>query len=116
MGYARLQPADVWMVVDVHRLPHRPATRPVNWAPDERGQWPAEAWLDSTEEDAVTVAASLAGRFLEEGRNVGMIASGAHLETIPADRSDRQLVKMLESLAVVRADGALPLAELLTVE
>jgi hypothetical protein len=45
-----------------------------------------------------------------------MIASGAHLETIPADRSDRQLVKILESLAVVRADGALPLAELLTVE
>ena len=65
------------------------------------------AWLDSTEEYAVTVAASLAGRFLEEGRNVGLIASGAHLETIPADRSDRQLVKMLESLAVVRADGAL---------
>jgi uncharacterized protein (DUF58 family) len=108
--------ADVWIVLDLHDVPHRLATRPVNWTPDDRGQWPAEAWLDSTEEYAVTVAASLAGRFLEEGRNVGMIASGAHLETIPADRSDRQLVKMLESLAVVRADGALPLAELLTVE
>jgi uncharacterized protein (DUF58 family) len=108
--------ADVWIVLDLHDVPHRLATRPVNWTPDDRGQWPAEAWLDSTEEYAVTVAASLAGRFLEEGRNVGMIASGAHLETIPADRSDRQLVKMLESLAVVRADGALPLAELLAVE
>lgn len=64
----------------------------------------------------MTVAASLAQRFLREGRNVGLIASGAHLETIPADRSDRQLVKILESLAVVRADGALPLPELLAAE
>lgn len=108
--------ADVWIVLDLHQEPHRLATRPVNWAPDDRGNWPAEAWLDATEEYAVTVAASLARRFLQEGRNVGLIASGEHLETIPADRSDRQLVKMLESLAVVRADGALALAELLVAE
>jgi uncharacterized protein (DUF58 family) len=108
--------ADVWIVLDLHDAPHRPAKRRVNWAPDDRGNWPPEAWLDSTEECAVTVAASLARRFLEEGRNVGLIASGSHLETIPADRSDRQLVKILESLAVVRADGALSLAELLAAE
>ncbi len=108
--------ADVWIVLDLHQGPHRPATRPVNWVPNDRGHWPAEAWLDSTEEYAVTVAASLAGRFLQEGRNVGLIASGAHLETIPSDRSDRQLVKILESLAVVRADGAIPLPELLVAE
>ena len=108
--------ADVWIVLDLHAAPHRSASRPVNWVPDDRGQWPSEAWLDSTEEYAVTVAASLAGRFLHEGRNVGLIASGAHLETIPADRSDRQLMKILESLAVVRADGGLSLAELLVVE
>ncbi len=108
--------ADVWIVLDLHHEPHLPASRPVNWTPDDRGRWPAEAWLDSTEEYAVTVAASLARRFLQEGRNVGLIASGAHLETIPADRSDRQLVKILESLAVVRADGASSLAELLVAE
>ncbi len=108
--------ADVWIVLDLQRHAHAPATRPVNWSPDERGNWPAEAWLDATEEYAVTVAASLAQRFLREGRNVGLIASGAHLETIPADRSDRQLVKILESLAVVQADGELPLPELLAAE
>lgn len=108
--------ADVWIVLDQQRGSHRQATRPVNWAPDERGNWPPEAWLDSTEEYAVTVAASLAQRFLREGRNVGLIASGAHLETIPADRSDRQLLKILESLAVVRDDGPLSLAELLVAE
>ena len=108
--------ADVWIVLDLHQTTHHPATRPINWAPDDRGQWPPEAWLDSTEEYAVTVAASLARRFLQEGRNVGLIASGSHLETIPGDRSDRQLVKVLESLAVVRADGAASLAELLVAE
>lgn len=108
--------ADVWVVLDLQRDAHALATRPVNWSPDDRGNWPAEAWLDSTEEYAVTVAASLAQRFLREGRNVGLIASGAHLETIPAERSDRQLVKILESLAVVRADGDLPLPELLAAE
>jgi uncharacterized protein (DUF58 family) len=108
--------ADVWIVLDLFQGAHRQATRPINWTPDARGNWPPEAWLDSTEEYAVTVAASLAQRFLDEGRNVGLIASGAHLETIPADRSDRQMVKLLESLAVVRADGALPLPELLVAE
>jgi uncharacterized protein (DUF58 family) len=108
--------ADVWIVLDLQREMHSPATRPVNWVPDDRGNWPLEAWLDSTEEYAVTTAASLAQRFLKEGRNVGLIASGAHLETIPADRSDRQMVKILESLAVVRADGMLSLPELLTAE
>jgi uncharacterized protein (DUF58 family) len=103
-------------VLDLQQGPHRQATRSVNWAPDDRGNWPAEAWLDSTEEYAVTVAASLAQRFLREGRNVGLIASGAHLETIPAERSDRQLMKILESLAVVRADGSLSLPELLVAE
>lgn len=108
--------ADVWIVLDLHESAHRLAARPVNWVADERGNWPAEAWLDSTEEYGVTVAASLSRRFLQEGRNVGLIASGAHLETIPADRSDRQLVKILESLAVVRADGTTPLAALLVAE
>ncbi|MFN8591613.1 MAG: DUF58 domain-containing protein [Thermomicrobiales bacterium] len=108
--------ADIWIALDLHQAVHRSATRPVNWTPDDRGEWPAEAWLDSTEEYAVTVAASIARRFLQDGRNVGLMASGAHLETILSDRSDRQLVKILESLAVVRADGQLPLAELLVAE
>jgi uncharacterized protein (DUF58 family) len=108
--------ADVWVMLDLHQPSHRAATRAINWTPDDKGEWPTEAWLDSTEEYAVTVAASVARRFLQEGRNVGLIASGAHLETIPSDRSDRQLVKILESLAVVRADGQAPLAELLVAE
>jgi uncharacterized protein (DUF58 family) len=84
--------------------------------PNAQGEFPLEAWLDSTEDYAVTIVASLAGHFLRQRRNVGLIASGAHLEVIPPDRSDRQLVKMLEDLAVVQADGGLSLGEVLVAE
>ena len=108
--------ADVWLVLDLERSVQVPASRSLNFVPDARGEFPLEAWLDSTEEYAVTIVASLARRFLDQGRNVGLIATGAHLETIPADRSDRQELKLLEALAVVRADGHLPLAEVLVAE
>ncbi|MDP9366423.1 MAG: DUF58 domain-containing protein, partial [Chloroflexota bacterium] len=108
--------ADVWLVLDLERAAQVPASRALSFVPDARGEWPPEAWLDATEEYGVAIVASLARRFLDQGRNVGLIASGAHLEVIPADRSDRQYLKLLEALAVVRADGRLPLAEILVAE
>jgi uncharacterized protein (DUF58 family) len=108
--------ADVWIVLDLEQRVHVAATRPLTFAADARGEWPVEAWLDSTEEYAVTIVASLARRFLDQGRNVGLIATGAHHEVIPADRTPRQAQKVLEALAVVHADGHLPLAEALLAE
>ncbi|HEX5499713.1 MAG TPA: hypothetical protein VFX03_10815, partial [Thermomicrobiales bacterium] len=95
---------------------HLAAARPLNLTPDAHGRWPLEAWLDSTLEYAVTIAASLACHYLQEGRNVGLITSGRRLDALSPDRSDRQRVKILEDLAVVEADGARPLAEALTAE
>ncbi|MCC6314019.1 MAG: DUF58 domain-containing protein [Thermomicrobiales bacterium] len=114
--FDRDQTADVWLVLDLDRAVHLPADRRPRLEPDAAGVWPIEAWLDSTEEYAVAIAASLAHHFLSEGRNVGLIATGAHLEIQTLDRGDRQLVKMLESLAVVTADGHSPLAEMLLAE
>lgn len=105
--------ADVWVVLDLERDHHRVAAHPADhpgWRP------PAAPWLDSTEEVAVTIAASLAGRCADEGRSFGLIASGGHYEVIPAERSDRQYLKVLETLAVIRADGLRPLAEVLIAE
>ncbi|MGI9252154.1 MAG: DUF58 domain-containing protein, partial [Thermomicrobiales bacterium] len=106
----------LWIALDLDRSVNIPASHRLDLAPGRDGRWPAEAWLDATEEYAVTVAASLARHFIDEGRNVGMIATGAHLETISPDRGGRQLVKLLESLAVVAADGHMPLAEMLVAE
>lgn len=110
------QTADVWLVLDLEQAVHRPADRPLVAEPDAPDRWPVEVWLDSTEEVAVTVVASLARYYLAEGRGVGLLASGAHHEAIPPDRGDRQLTKLLETLAVVAADGHRPLAETLIAE
>ena len=70
----------------------------------------------STEEYSVAVTASLASYFLEQGKSVGLIAWGQHKVTLPADRGGRQLVKILRALAVLRAEGTVGLAEILTAE
>lgn len=108
--------ADIWLVLDLQGGVHRTASRPLNFVPNAHGEFPLEAWLDSTVEYAVTIVASLAGHFLRQRRNVGLIASGVHLELLAPDRSGRQLVKILEDLAVASADGNLSLAEVLVAE
>jgi uncharacterized protein (DUF58 family) len=108
--------ADVWLILDLQadhrvRAHNGPAISSSNG-----GMPPAEAWLDSTDEYAVTIASSLARSCLDQGRAVGLIATGAHYEIVQADRSDRAYIKILESLAVVIADGHRPLSEVLVAE
>lgn len=87
--------ADVWVILDLNRYVH------VGSGPD------------STEEYAVTVAASLARHFLMQNRSVGLLAQG---EVLQPDRGMRQLMKVLELLAVVRADRWPTLTELMAAE
>ncbi len=69
--------------------------------------------VESVEEYAVTICASLAKYFLDENRAVGFASQGLHLEP---DRGTRQLLKILEVLAFVRPVRGTPLAELLVTE
>ena len=71
---------------------------------------------ESTEEYGVQAAASISRHLLEQNRMLGLISWGQHREVIPAERESRQLFKMLEALAVLRAHGAQPLAEVLAAE
>jgi uncharacterized protein (DUF58 family) len=70
----------------------------------------------STVEYSTAITASLAKHFIERDRGVGFIAYSHHRELIPADRGERQLTKILETLAVIRAEGHIPLAEILSAE
>lgn len=126
--------ADLWIVVDLEEAVHvselegeepapdrgvplRPSLRAGNLTTEEPGVANESLMLDpSTEEYTITVAASLASHFLAEGRTVGLIAWGQHRVTIPADRGGRQLIKILRALAILRAHGTTPLAEVLTAE
>jgi uncharacterized protein (DUF58 family) len=69
----------------------------------------------STVEVGVRAAASIAVKALEEGRAVGLTASGRHVTTLQADRGARQRLKVMQLLAAVEGDGASPLAETLIV-
>ena len=70
----------------------------------------------STEEYGVAIAASLAKHLLGHNRAVGLIAYGQGREATPADRGERQLTKLMETLAVIRALGKVPLAQVLAAE
>ncbi len=116
--------SDVWIVLDMQRDAHYDAgtaawrhqlqeiDRMPPWARKPRR-------LDlppSTEEYAVTAAASVAQYFLRRDRAVGLIAVGQRREVIQADRGERQLNKILETLAALRARGLFPMDEVLTTE
>lgn len=87
--------ADIWVVLDLH-------------AAVQVGQPPS-----STEEVAVSAAASLARHYLEMGRAVGLVSQAA---TLPADRGPRQMDRLLEVLALARASSHLSLEALVTAE
>jgi uncharacterized protein (DUF58 family) len=70
----------------------------------------------STEEYGVSVAASVARYYLRMGRSVGFVSSGQTLAMIPPDRGGRQLGKILESLALLRAEGKLPIWGLVDIQ
>jgi len=110
--------ADVWIFVDAKRdaqaaLPYSlPATGPdVLWRPLDEA-----VLLPTTEEYAVTIAASLGQYFLRRKRAVGLVSYGQSLSVLPPDRGERQLEKMLEALALLRAEGSLSISALSTAQ
>jgi uncharacterized protein (DUF58 family) len=70
----------------------------------------------TTEEYSIVVAASIAKHFLARGKSVGMITYGQRREVVMTDRGERQLNKILEERAVVKAVGRIPLAQVLATE
>ncbi|MGQ9674777.1 MAG: DUF58 domain-containing protein [Chloroflexota bacterium] len=70
----------------------------------------------SSEEYSVKAAASLAHRFLQQNRSVGLAMYGPHRQLVTPDRGARQIWKLLEELAITKATGRMPLAELMAAE
>ena len=71
---------------------------------------------ESTEEYTVTVAASVAQRYIAANRSVGLISFGEDYTVVEAERGQQQLARILESLAVAKASGEAPLGNLLIEE
>ncbi len=71
---------------------------------------------ESTEEYTVTVAASVAQRYIAANRSVGLISFGEDYTVVEAERGQQQLSRILESLAVAKASGEAALGSLLIEE
>ncbi|MGQ9567197.1 MAG: DUF58 domain-containing protein [Anaerolineae bacterium] len=114
--------ADIWLFLDMDRDAHFSAPWTEAFFAERTGPallWQRRGELElppATEEYAVTLAATLARYYLRLGRAVGLVAYAQTREVVQADRGDRQLNKILETLAVITAGGAVPLAQVLAAE
>lgn len=114
--------ADIWIIPDMASFVHVRTDRaapPVT--PDNLPMWMrvrqrAFELPEATEEYVVTVAASLARYFLRHDRAVGLLAYGQTHEVVQPDRGERQLNRILETLAVLRAMGSVPISDLMHAE
>lgn len=110
--------AEVWIFVDAYRYVHASLPQP-EIALDERELWRPSVKIPlppSTEEYSVSIAASLARYYLQRGRVVGLVSAGQNLQVLSGERGGRQLGKILESLALIKADGKLTLESLVQAE
>lgn len=110
--------AEVWIFVDAYRQVHSSQPTP-DIKLDERDMWRPHVKIPlppSSEEYAVSIAASLARFFLQRGRVVGLVSAGQNLHVLSAERGGRQLGKILETLALLRANGRLSLESLVQAE
>jgi len=94
-----LDPAsDIWVILDLDRDVH------------------VGEGDDSTEEYGVRISASVARYFLTANRSVGFMTFGRNFDVVEADRGVQQYTRILESLAMARAWGDVPLGNLLSNE
>jgi uncharacterized protein (DUF58 family) len=110
--------ADVWLMLDAERRVQAGHFSPEDYL-DEARLWeslPSFRLPPTTEEYCVTITASLAQHFLRRDRAVGLVAHGQRHQVIQVDRGQRQLVKILEALAMLRARGTMALEQLLVLE
>ena len=114
--------ADVWIFLDMEKRVQAglryaeippPVLPEVHWE-----KLPSFKLAPSTEEYGIAIAASLSKHFLDQNRSVGLItyANAYHREIAQSDRGERQLTRIYEMLAVIQAQGSIPLVEVLAAE
>ncbi|MDX1615916.1 MAG: DUF58 domain-containing protein [Candidatus Promineifilaceae bacterium] len=116
--------ADIWIVADMALTAHVANIPPERRSATSRDGMPHWLWWqndryklpEATEEYTVSIAASLAQHFLRHDRAVGLLAYGQSHEIVQPDRGERQLNRILETLAVLRAQGQVPISDLVTSE
>lgn len=106
---------EVWLYLDSqakahYQIPHR--TQELEVDAMIFAKRPTFKLPPSTLEYAVSITATLAHFFIAQRRAVGYASAGQTFTIHPAERSERQEAKILETLAFVEANGTWSIAEL----
>ncbi|MBI5305596.1 MAG: DUF58 domain-containing protein [Chloroflexi bacterium] len=113
--------ADVWIFLDLERDVQVGRW----WAEQAEARDLSQLWMREkhilhlpplTEEYLFTIAASIAKYFIRHQRAVGFVAYGQSREVIQPDRGERQLNRLLEIFAVMRAEGTTRLRDVLMLD
>jgi len=88
--------AEAWVLLDMHNLSHYGIEQ------DD---------VNNTEELAVTVAASIVGRLMDQSMPVGLAVNGDREHIFRPDSSPEQRGRLMETLSEVRAYGQITLQE-----
>lgn len=107
--------AEIWVLADFDAAQAVRPTRERELARDQ-GMSFAEAWLDSSEDYVAALAASVSRRVVRANRSLGFLVNTASRDYRPAESSERQYLRVLNSLAVARSDGSEDINSLLLSE
>jgi len=100
--------AEVWIFLDAQKTVQAEAAYETPAMPLESVLFTRKPKLilpPSTLEYAISIAASLAHYFISDKRSVGLVARDRAYAMIPAERSERQETKILETLAFIEGKG-----------
>jgi uncharacterized protein (DUF58 family) len=108
--------ADTWLFLDAQQKVQVSSSEQAT-AFSEDGWWlrrPNVALPRNSFEYGISVAASLARYFLLDRRAVGLACSAGKTTIVPAERGERQMNKIMETLAFLQPEGRMPLLGLVT--
>jgi len=104
--------AEVWIFLDSRSGVHIrsdesgfPSEHPVLWVRNRK----VFKLPPDTAEYAISIAASIAKYYIGQKREVGLISAGQSYTVLPPEKGERQMGKILETLAVIEPEGELPL-------
>ena len=106
--------ADVWVFLDSCQNGHIQSNDPMDVPkPGLKWFWWSQReefrLFPSTYEYSVSAVASIVKYFIHQGQSVGFVSVGQLYVNLPAERGERQLGKVLETLAFLKSDGQLSL-------
>jgi len=110
--------ADIWLFLDAYRPAHVSMPEP-KISHQEVNLWlrrPKISLPSDTFEYAVSVAASLASFFLMNRRTIGLACAAGKFTIVSGERGERQINKIMETLAFLQPEGTIPLFGLVSMQ